>query len=149
MLLLTIGEVNQYLTAFYVTNSTLNVAATCIKLSLLFQYLRIFAKGTRTHMFTKVLIVAVACWGFLFSFFAFYPCDGGPNFDLMSSTRKKCWAYGSHNHDEFVNTFEAHTIINMIFDLIITLIPFRLYRESDMTARQRMGLLALLFMGAL
>lgn len=148
MLLLTIREVNHYLIAFYVTNSTLNVAATCIKLSLLFQYLRIFAKGTLTHTFTKVLIVAVSCWGFIFSFLAFFPCATGPNFQIASPSTK-CWAYGSPNHDQFVNTFQAHTIMNMIFDLIITLIPFRLYRESDMTTKQRMGLLALLFMGAL
>jgi hypothetical protein len=145
---LTVGEAGRYLVAFYLLNATLNVATTCIKLSLLFQYLRIFAEGSLARHISKFLIYFVSLWGFAYSFIAFVPCYPVSDF-WYSPPDSHCWAYGSGDSAELAATFYSHTAFNMTLDLIILAVPFHLYFRSDMTFKMRMGLLALLFMGAL
>ncbi|KAK8081195.1 hypothetical protein PG997_009013 [Apiospora hydei] len=150
MILLTMGDLKTFLILFYLMNGFFNLGSACIKLSLLFQYLRIFPRGTWIWRATVCVAVAVAIWGFTFSFMAFFPCSHGPQFNPLGKERgTTCWAYGSNDADIFTMTFNAHTVMNMIFDLIILVLPFQLYMNKTMTNKMRLGLLALLFMGAL
>ncbi|KAK6827220.1 hypothetical protein PG987_010561 [Apiospora arundinis] len=155
MILLQLKDLRTFLIMFYLMNGFFNLGSAFIKLSLLFQYLRIFKRGTWIWRATIAAIVAVAIWGFTFSFMAFFPCERGPNFsplgqDSLGSKRgTNCWAYGSNDPEIFTMTFNAHTVMNMVFDLIILALPFQLYLNKTMTTKMRLGLLALLFMGAL
>ncbi|KAK7957677.1 hypothetical protein PG988_012525 [Apiospora saccharicola] len=150
MILLTIDNLQTFLLLFYLMNGFFNLGSAFIKLSLLFQYLRIFPRGTWIWRATVAVACAVAVWGFTFSFLAFFPCSKGPNFNPLGADRGAyCWAYGSNDPDTFTMTFNAHTVMNMVFDLIILVLPFQLYMNKTMTNKMRLGLLALLFMGAL
>ncbi|KAK8129073.1 Satratoxin biosynthesis SC1 cluster protein 4 [Apiospora sp. TS-2023a] len=150
MILLTIDNLQTFLLLFYLMNGFFNLGSAFIKLSLLFQYLRIFPRGTWIWRATVAVACAVAVWGFTFSFLAFFPCSKGPNFNPLGADRGAyCWAYGSNDPDIFTMTFNAHTVMNMVFDLIILVLPFQLYMNKTMTNKMRLGLLALLFMGAL
>ncbi|KAK7955631.1 uncharacterized protein PG986_004853 [Apiospora aurea] len=150
MILLTMGDLKTFLILFYLMNGFFNLGSACIKLSLLFQYLRIFPRDTWIWRATVCVAVAVAIWGFTFSFMAFFPCSHGPQFNPLGKERgTTCWAYGSNDANIFTMTFNAHTVMNMLFDLIILVLPFQLYMNKTMTDKMRLGLLALLFMGAL
>lgn len=124
------------------------MATTFIKLSLLCQYLRIFEKGSWPHRASQATIVVVTLWGLAYTILAFFPCWPVSDF-WYSPADAKCWGYGAWSTDELVGTFYSHTAMNMILDIIILAIPFHLYFKTDMTFKMRMGLLALLLMGAL
>lgn len=64
------------------------------------------------------------------------------------ATNAKCWGYASQNPDIFTATLVSHNIINTVFDIYITVIPFQLYFQPGVTARTRLGLMVLLLMGA-
>ncbi|KAF7522912.1 hypothetical protein G7054_g11959 [Neopestalotiopsis clavispora] len=147
-LLLTVGQAGRYLVAFYMFNACLNMAATFIKLSLLFQYLRIFEKGSWPHKASLFTIGLVTLWGLAYTILALFPCWPVSDF-WYSPTGAKCWGYGAWSTAELTGTFYSHTAMNMILDIIILAIPFHLYFKTDMTFKMRMGLLALLLMGAL
>ncbi|KAK7926489.1 hypothetical protein PG985_003487 [Apiospora marii] len=150
MILLTMGDLKSFLILFYLMNGFFNLGSAFIKLSLLCQYLRIFPRGSWIWRATVAVAAAVLVWGFTFSFMAFFPCSRGPQFDpLGKKPGTFCWAYGSNDPDTFTTTFNAHTVMNMVFDLIILVLPFQLYMNKTMTNKMRLGLLALLFMGAL
>lgn len=148
MLLLTVGQGGRYLVAFYMFNACLNLAATFIKLSLLFQYLRIFEKGTWPHRASIVTIGLVSLWGLAYTLLALFPCWPISDF-WYSPADAKCWGYGAWSTAELTGTFYSHTAMNMLLDIIILAIPFHLYFKTNMTFKMRMGLLALLLMGAL
>lgn len=129
-------------------NACLNMAATFIKLSLLFQYLRIFEKGSWPYRAALGTIGLVSMWGIAYTILALFPCWPVSDF-WYSPTGAKCWGYGAWSTAELTGTFYSHTAMNMILDIIILAIPFHLYFKTDMTFKMRMGLLALLLMGAL
>lgn len=104
MLLLTVKEMSKYLASFYAFNVSVNLAATFIKLSLLFQYLRVFSRGSWPHLASRILIVITSLWGATFSLIAIYPCTTVSDF-WSAPPDKKCWMYGSSNGEEFATTF--------------------------------------------
>ena len=59
-LFLTVGEVRIYLKLFNTLNINLNLAAAFIKLSLLFQFLRIFKERTWLHRASIIGIILVS-----------------------------------------------------------------------------------------
>ncbi|KAI1841350.1 hypothetical protein JX265_013450 [Neoarthrinium moseri] len=148
LLYLTVGQAGRYLVSFYIFNASLNLAATFIKLSLLCQYLRVFEKGTWPHRMSKVTIVLVSLWGLAYTMLAFIPCWPVADY-WYSPPDAKCWAYGAWSTEELMGTFYSHTALNMVFDIVILTIPFHLYFKPCMTLKMRIGLLALLLMGAL
>ncbi len=126
----------------------MNLATTFIKLSLLFQYLRLFDKGSWPYRSSIVGIVLVSLWGAAFAILAFVPCSKVSDF-WYSPPDAHCWGYGSNVPSVFTGTFIVHTTLNMLFDLGILTIPLNLYWRSGVTIRMRLGLLALLLMGAM
>jgi hypothetical protein len=148
-LLLNVGSVRTYLKLFYVLNINLNLSAAFIKLSLLFQFLRIFDKGTRAYRASLVGIVAVTLWGLTFVILSLFPCTIVPDAWNIFATNAQCWGYASQNPDMFTATLVSHNLINTIFDIYITAIPFQLYFQPDVTTRTRLGLMVLLLMGAM
>lgn len=59
----------------------------------------------------------------------------------------KCYGYGSSRPSEFSATYESHTAINMILDVIVLIIPMPLLFKEGTGTAQRLRIGALLFMG--
>ncbi|KAK3944431.1 hypothetical protein QBC46DRAFT_456137 [Diplogelasinospora grovesii] len=147
-LLLTVREFTTYLKLFYALNINLNLAAAFIKLSLLFQYLRIFGRGTWAYRASLVGIVFVTLWGVAYVLLSAFPCATVSDAWNILARNAHCWGYGSQDPDLFTATIVSHNIINTAFDIYITFIPFQLYFQPDVTLRTRLGLMVLLLMGA-
>lgn len=137
-----------YLKLFYALNINLNLAAAFIKLSLLFQFLRVFDRGTWPHRASVGGIVFVSLWGITFVILAVFPCTVIPDAWNIFARDAHCWGYGSQDPDLFTATFVSHNLINTLLDIYITAIPFQLYTRPDVTLRTRLGLMVLLLMGA-
>lgn len=140
-------EFETYLQLFYILNINLNLATTFIKLSLLFQFLRLFDKGTWPYRASTIGIVLVTLWGLTFTTLSIFPCTNISDAWNIFSRDARCWGYGSQDPDWFTATLVSHNLINTLFDIYITAIPLQLYFQPDVTARTRLGLMVLLLMG--
>jgi hypothetical protein len=116
-----------------------------IKVSLLFQYLRIFDKGNM-RLVCIFLLVFVGLWGTAYTLLAWFPCN--PIWGYWTwATSNTCWAYGSIRPAEFYATYTSHAVLNMLLDFFVLAIPVPLYFRHDTMKSARMRLLALLSMG--
>jgi len=148
-LLLTFGEVRNYLVLFYILNVSLNFAATFIKLSQLFQFLRLFEKGTWAYRASVYGIIVISAWGTAYTLLSIFPCASIPDAWNVLARDARCWAYASQDPDEFTATLVSHNTLNTLFDMYIIAIPFQLYSKSGLSLKTRLGLLVLLGMGAI
>jgi len=146
-LLLSIGSVTDYLKLFYVMNINFNFATTFIKLSLFFQFLRLFKKGTWAFNASIIGIVLVSMWGTAFILLSLFPCSYIPDAWNVLARDAHCWGYASQDADAFTATLVSHNLINTLFDIYLTIIPFQLYFQEEVAQKTRFGLLILLLMG--
>jgi hypothetical protein len=145
--ILTPTQAGAFLLSFYIMNGSYVLSTTFIKISLLFQYTRLFAPTSVIHRVCKLLIVFTALWGFAYGFIAWFPCFPVQNFWL--GTGEHCYGYGSSDAGPFVATFETHSSINMLLDMLVLTLPIPLYFERGTTSRTRVGLVGLLLVGVL
>ena len=116
-----------------------------MKLSLLFQYLRIAETGQLMRQFCWLLIFMVAAWGTAFSIMAFFPCFPVHKYwDLQ--TRGTCYGFGI-TYDRTI--FVIHTAVNMVFDLVVLAIPIPIYFKRNTPLRAKLGMIALLMLGSM
>lgn len=147
-LLLTQAQVTFYLQAFYVGNGTYNCSTAFIKLALLFQYLKVYARNTWMHRLILASIVFTAMWGFSYSVIAWMPCI--PVADFWNNPEiVRCYGYGSDVATEFVGTYESHTAVNLLLDLLVLGIPLPLLFNKHTGPAQRWRIVALILMGLL
>ncbi|KAI0010813.1 hypothetical protein F4779DRAFT_576207 [Xylariaceae sp. FL0662B] len=144
--LLTSDEILNYLRNYYVLNAAYNMSTTFIKISLLFQYLRIFDSGG-LRMACIVMLVATGLWGFVSSFMAWFPCFPDASGFWIWENRRACYAYGSHDPEVFFATYTIHAVINMALDLIVFAIPIPYYKRTTQR-RTKIGLICLFISGA-
>lgn len=129
-------------------NAAYTSSTTFIKLALLFQYLRVYERGTVMHRICIIVAIFTALWGAAYSFMAWVPCFPVSAFwDITAEGR--CYGFGSRVAADLVATFEGHTAVNMALDLIILIIPIPLFWKAGTSFAQRMRLLALLTMGCM
>lgn len=148
-LLLTLYEVTRYFQLFYALNINLNISAATIKLSLLFQFLRIFDRKGWPWKASVVGIVLVTLWGTAFLMLSIVPCANVPDaWNVLAARTARCWGYASQDPDSFVATLIGHNAINTFFDLYIIAIPLHIYTKPNVALRTRLGLMVLLLMGA-
>lgn len=125
------------------------MATALIKLALLFQYLRLFERGSKSRFVTIFIIVITALWGVAYSFIAWVPCIPVSAFwDLTAETNAR-WAFGSHDPVIFARSFESHVGMNVALDLIVFAIPLPLFFKAGLRPKSRLGLLGLFAMGVL
>jgi hypothetical protein len=122
-----------------------------MKLSLLFQYLRLFEKGTAIRRLCVVLIGIVSAWGLAFSIMAFVPCVPVYVFwefviDPTLVASATCYGFGAGNDNA---AYILQCASNMLFDLLIFAIPVTLSLDKTTPLRQRIGMAVLLLLGAL
>lgn len=116
-----------------------------IKLSLLFQYLRIFERGTFVYHFTQIMAGVIGLWGFSFIFMGWFACFPSPA-AFWNGTGKGCYASFDPDTSVAIKTIEGHSGANVGFDFIVLAIAFRLLWEKNGPVNKK-GLAALLMMG--
>lgn len=128
-----------------------------VKLSLLFQYLRLLSdhptlKQPNLRIAIIALIAIVSIWGIVWSILAWIPCTPiSANWDFTNLTAPR-WAYGSRKTADFVATFYNHAGTNMALDIIVISLPMlskSLWTSSEMERRSRIGMLGLFVVGFL
>jgi hypothetical protein len=142
---LNLENMGKFLRVYYVSNASYNMSTALIKLSLLFQFLRVYEHGVM-RMYCKVLLWFVVLWGTAYSFLAWVPCSP-PNQFWSDAADETCWGYGSLIPSQFFATYASHGGINMTLDLLILVPPIQMYFSAEKSKRTNMGLLALLVMG--
>jgi hypothetical protein len=145
--LLTPGDIRSYLICHWLIGLSYVASTALIKISLLFQYLRVFKQGTFTYRFSQFMLVFIALWGFAFTFMGWLPCLPKPS-AFWDQTGKGCYASFSTTPAIVIKTIEGHSGVNVAFDLIVVTIPFRLLFIDDAPVNKK-GLMALLAMGLL
>ncbi|KAH8887860.1 hypothetical protein GQ53DRAFT_872620 [Thozetella sp. PMI_491] len=150
-LLLPLETMQGYLSRFYIANGSYSLSTTFVKLSLLFQYLRVFeATDVLMRRICIGFIVIVSLWGITFSCLNWIPCDHpAAVWDFSLAATSHCWAFNSPDPSAFAASYITHGSLNMVLDIIVFSIPIPLYFKHGTTHRTRMGLLVLLFMGSL
>lgn len=150
-LLLGIEGMRDFIRTFYIANGTYPMCSTFIKLALLFQYLRLFKKGTRLRILTVITIIVVCLWGFVFTFMSWVPCvpiRAYWDWDIPDYQVTR-YGFGSHDADSFVATYLTHAATNVALDLVIFTIPIPLYMEKGIQTRTRWALCGLFVLGAM
>ncbi|OTA99600.1 hypothetical protein M426DRAFT_324995 [Hypoxylon sp. CI-4A] len=144
---LNVDVTQSYLKVFYIINASYNMSATFIKLSLLFQYLRLYRSG-KMRIICMVMVGLVASWGAAYSFLAWFPCfPVGAYWNLeMKATR---YAFGSEYAAELFRTYASHTAVNTALDMIVFAIPVPLYFQRETGKRTKLGLVGVVIMGAI
>lgn len=141
----------EFIRTFYIANGTYPMCSTFIKLALLFQYLRLFGKGTRLRVVTVITIIVVCSWGFAFTFMSWVPClpiKAYWDWNIPDSQVTR-YGFGSHEVDTFVATYLTHAATNVALDLIIFTIPIPLYMEKGIQTKTRWALCGLFVLGAM
>ncbi|KAH8728629.1 hypothetical protein GQ44DRAFT_747490 [Phaeosphaeriaceae sp. PMI808] len=129
---------------FYVASAAYCTTTVCIKLSLLFQYLRIFCEGYWRTV-TKALLVLIILWGSAFAFMSWVPCfpvSGFWNKHLVPSA--KCYGFGYRTTKEAKNTLLAFSCSNMALDIAIFALPITQYFKPGLMRKQVLAMTGLL-----
>ncbi|KAK1624643.1 hypothetical protein BDP81DRAFT_464413 [Colletotrichum phormii] len=134
---------------FYICNGTLPMSTSLIKIAILLQYLRTFERGSKSRIFTIVMICIVAMWGTAFIFLAWVPCIPVAAYWDWSIPYRGRWGFGTQVAEELLRTYEAHATSNMILDFIIFAIPLPLYFNTEANKRSRKSVLGLFLLGSL
>ncbi|KAI0886434.1 uncharacterized protein GGS22DRAFT_199708 [Annulohypoxylon maeteangense] len=146
ILLLKSSDIKSYLTIFYATNASYNMSTTFIKISLLFQYLRVFQSG-HMRIMCIVMMAIIGLWGAGYSLMAWVPCipvSGYWNLEMEA----RCYGFGSRNANEFYKSYLSHTVVNTVLDMIVFTIPIPLYFQRDTIRRTKLGLAGVVSTGA-
>ncbi|CAN8100385.1 unnamed protein product [Discula destructiva] len=149
-----VDGMSDFVKMFYWVNANYNMSMTAIKLSILFQYLRVLADhaeaGTREPRILRlaviVLIVATSAWGFIFSLLAWVPCipiSADWTFSNNTATR---YGYGSDDKDTFALTFMMHGATNMTLDIAVFCVPLFSRSMWASAGRQRQSRIAMVLL---
>ena len=141
----------QLIRRFYVVTGTYPLSSTSIKLALLFQYLRLFEKGSKSRKTTFVVIGAVCIWGLAFGFLAWVPCIPVRAFWnwTIHDTQTRRYGYSSEDQTAIVAIYVANAASNMILDLAILAIPMPSWKEKNMQGKTRIALSGVFVLGAM
>ncbi|KAF0323585.1 integral membrane protein [Colletotrichum asianum] len=143
---LTASDVQNYLCTFYITSASYQMSTAFIKLSLLFQYVRIYDQPGFLRSACKAMILFTGLWAIAYSFLGWIPCYPiRAYWDWQVPAAR--WGYGSLDADVFYGTYASHAALNVILDLLVLAIPVPLYFKRDASLKSKLGLLILLTIG--
>ena len=118
-----------------------------IKIAILLQYLRIFKVSSTYALVCKLLISIVSIWGCIYSVMFWVPCIPVTAYWELSITDAKCYGFGGRQLREFMDYYISQVVSNSILDLVVFLIPVRLYFRPSTNGRVRLSLLCFFAMG--
>lgn len=140
----TLPTLMQYL---YVTNAAYHTTTVFIKVSLLLQYLRLFRQGTLRYI-TIGLLILITAWGICFSFLAWFPCIPVSGF-WHRTADSKCWGFGFRSMGEARRTLFTFAGTNMLFDIVIFMIPLTEFFRPGLKRKQILAMIGLFTMGSI
>ncbi|KAJ0135135.1 hypothetical protein CTA2_2375, partial [Colletotrichum tanaceti] len=143
---LSADQLQNYLRTFYVANASYVLSTAFIKISLLFQYLRIFEQPSFSRRLCILTIVFTSLWALTYSVLGWFPCLPVRAYWDWSIPATR-WAYGSLTPEVFSATYESHSAINVALDLLVLAIPIPIYFRTNLPLKSKLGLLALLAIG--
>ena len=130
-------------------------ATALIKLSLLFQYLRLFDAGSKSRKICIALIYITSIWGLAFSFIGWFPCFPVSAY-WENPLGNQCYGYGVGfvNVDAFTAAYYSHSATNSVLDLAVLFLPLPLLFKKKIGQRKvdkktLWGLCAIFFIGAM
>jgi len=129
------------------------MSLTIIKLSLLFQYLRLFspsAKYPLTRLTTIVTLAMVGVVGLGYTVISWVPCwpvSDYWDFDYLTGGDKHCWGFASTDRHQFYYTYLSWNILNVVGDVVILVLPLGMFWDPETDGRTKRGLVGLLGMG--
>ena len=126
----------------YVFGIAYSMSTATIKMSLLFQYLRIFERHTWFNLITKIVLAIVGVWGFAFTFMSIFNCFPSPA-AFWDGTRTGCYGFASPDNDELLRMIVGHAGTNLGLDLLVLAIAIRLQFEEGVATNRRSMLLLL------
>ncbi|CAO2647500.1 Nn.00g084220.m01.CDS01 [Neocucurbitaria sp. VM-36] len=152
---------NEHLMAYfrhiYTTNTAYCASSAFIKLSILFQYFRLFAETTSSTHTSQYriarrliwsLIVLTSLWGltsFLLALFSCSPIAKNWNPSLAG----RCIGWGTKDPDKFFAMFLGHSVSNMVLDILVLLLPVPFLGMLRLAGKSRAGLITLFILGCL
>ncbi|KAF1850087.1 uncharacterized protein K460DRAFT_372457 [Cucurbitaria berberidis CBS 394.84] len=146
-----------YFKHIYTTNTVYCASATFIKLSILFQYLRLFAEHASptniapyrlARRLTWSLIVFISLWGLTFSLLALFSCNPvAKNWD--ASLAGKCIGWGTKKPEKFFAMFLGHSVSNMLLDVIVLALPVPFLSTLRLAGKSKAGLITLFTLGCI
>jgi hypothetical protein len=113
----------------------------------LFQYLRVFERGTFSYRFSQLTLVAVALWGLAILTICSLPCIPDPS-RFWKQRGKGCWGIAAANQQIAVDIILGHAATNVFFDTIVFGLAFRLQFLKDAPS-SRNGARAVLSVGVM
>ncbi|KAL1799499.1 hypothetical protein ACET3X_003536 [Alternaria dauci] len=144
-----------YFKHIYSTNAAYTASTSLIKLSILLQFLRVFAEAapSTTHAqyrfargLTWTMIVICALWGLTFLCLALFSCRPiAKNWD--ATLEGTCVAWGSKNPDEFFGVFLGHAASNCVLDVLVLLVPVPFVTTLRIAGKGRAGLIGVFSLG--
>lgn len=141
----------------YGANASYCASATLIKLSILFQYLRLFgelassttvAKYRLARKLTWALIAVTTLWGLTFFFLALFSCDPIPKY-WQPFIPGKCIGWGTKIPDEFFPMYLTHSVTNMVLDLMVLALPIPFIRILRLAGKSKAGVITLFSLGCI
>lgn len=145
---------------FWWCNATYNMAMTAIKLSLLFQYLRLLNEHPETsrrqpkvlRLVIQSLIAVTAAWGLIYSILAWVPCVPiSADWDFTNTSAYR-YGYGSTDTATFVATYIVHGACNMTIDIAIFTLPLfsrSMWATAGRQKKSRIAMLCLYGLGVM
>ncbi|KAH8651126.1 hypothetical protein BX600DRAFT_516720 [Xylariales sp. PMI_506] len=146
------SNIMSFLKLLYTVNGCFSMSLALVKIALLLQYLRIFGpESPRTRLLCIFTVTLVSLWGVAYSFLAWFPCFPVEAYWNLTAgfPGTVCYAYGSIHPNEFYGTYLSNAVFNMVFDIVILVIPIQLYFEENASSKTKLGLLAVLLMGGI
>ncbi|KAF2794936.1 hypothetical protein K505DRAFT_241057 [Melanomma pulvis-pyrius CBS 109.77] len=135
----------KYQMMFYVENGLYITEGAIIKISLLFQYLRIFKAGTMRWI-SLTLLVIISLWGLAYSIMTWVPCFPIREFwDRKETT--KCYGFGFNDQESFIRLFESHTALNMVFDFFVFVTPLVLFKQPHLRLKNIIAMTGVFLIG--
>lgn len=117
-----------------------------IKISLLLQYLRVFAEHRWTYRAAMMLLVLVALWGAVMTFISIFSCFPTPS-AFWDGTNTGCYGFASPNVSELVAMVTSHSATNFAFDMLILGLAVRLQWVMEDAPSNRRSMVLLLLVG--
>lgn len=153
----TLDEVHRtsYFKHIFATNIAYCTSSTLIKLSILYQYLRLFSETAAStfdvrylvaRRLTWSLIVICGIWGMIFSGLAAFSCTPiVKNWDWQTPGR--CIGWGSKIPSHFFAMFLGHSISNSVLDFLVLLLPLPFLNILRLGGKSKAGLICLYTLG--
>lgn len=113
---------------------------------MLFQYLRIYDKGSKFYAATLAIIVFTSLWGLSYSIIGWVPTVPVAGFWNMEMPATR-YGYGSLDVKSFVGTYESHAAINMLLDAVVLAVAVPMFFKHGLRKNSYWGLLGLFVLG--